>query len=35
MRSRIFKLLYLTALVLAMIGWSWFLVVGLEWALDI
>jgi hypothetical protein len=34
-RSRAFKLAYLTAIAVAMIGWSWMLVVGLAWALDI
>jgi hypothetical protein len=33
--SRVFKLLYLTAIAAAMIGWSWMLVKGLAWALDI
>jgi hypothetical protein len=28
-------LLYLTAIAAAMIGWSWMLVEGLSWALDI
>jgi hypothetical protein len=33
--SRVFKLLYLTAIAAAMIGWLWMLVKGLAWALDI
>jgi hypothetical protein len=35
MRSRIFRLVYLTAVAVAMIGWSWMLIEGLAWALDI
>jgi hypothetical protein len=36
MRSpRIFRLAYLTAIAVAMIGWSWMLIEGLVWALDI
>jgi hypothetical protein len=34
MRSRIFRLVYLTAIAVAMIGWSWMLIEGLAWALD-
>jgi hypothetical protein len=33
--SRVIKLLYLTAIAAAMIGWLWMLVEGLTWALDI
>jgi hypothetical protein len=33
--SRVSKLLYLTAIAAAMIGWLWMLVEGLTWALDI
>jgi hypothetical protein len=33
--SRVLKLLYLTAIAAAMIGWLWMLVEGLTWALDI
>jgi hypothetical protein len=35
MRSRIFRLVYLTAIAVAMIGWSWMLIEGLAWALGI
>jgi hypothetical protein len=35
MRSRIFRLVYLTAVAVAMIGWSWMLIEGLAWALHI
>jgi len=35
MRSRILRLVYLTAIAVAMIGWSWMLIEGLAWALDI
>jgi hypothetical protein len=34
MRSRIFRLVYLTANAVAMIGWSWMLIEGLACALD-
>jgi hypothetical protein len=35
MLSRIFRLVYLTAIAVAMIGWSSMLIEGLAWALDI
>jgi hypothetical protein len=34
-RPRVFKLLYLTAIAVAMIGWSWMLVAILAWVLGI
>ena len=34
MRARIFGLLYLTAVAVAMIGWLWILVEGLAWAIN-
>jgi hypothetical protein len=34
-RSRVFNLAYLTAVAIAMIGWSWILIEGLNWVLDI
>jgi hypothetical protein len=34
-RTRIFRLVYLTAIAVAMIGWSWMLIESLAWALDI
>jgi hypothetical protein len=34
-RYRLFDLAYLIAIAIAMIGWSWLLIEGLNWALDI
>jgi hypothetical protein len=35
MRPRVFKLLYVTAIAVATIGWSWMLVAILAWVLGI
>jgi hypothetical protein len=35
MSLRVFKWLYLAAIAVAMVGWSWMLVVSLAWALNI
>jgi hypothetical protein len=34
MRARVFRLLYLTAIAVAMIGWLWMLFEGISWAID-
>jgi hypothetical protein len=34
-RSRAFKIFYLTAITVAMIGWSWMLIESLAWAINI
>jgi hypothetical protein len=34
-RSRIARLAYLSALAVAMIGWSWLLLHGIAWAFDL
>jgi hypothetical protein len=34
MRARTFRLLYLTAIAVAMMGWVWMLVEGIAWAID-
>jgi hypothetical protein len=33
LRARVFRLIYLTAIAVAMIGWLWFLVEGFAWAI--
>lgn len=33
--ARIFRLIYLAVIAVAMIGWSWIIFQGLAWALDI
>jgi hypothetical protein len=33
MRSRVFRLIYLAAIAVAMIGWLWMLVEGFAWAI--
>jgi hypothetical protein len=33
MRARVFRLLYLTAIAGAMMGWLWLLVEGFAWAI--
>jgi cytochrome b561 len=33
MRARTFKLIYLTAIAVPMIGWLWLLVEGFAWAI--
>ena len=35
MRSGATRLTYLLAIVLAMAGWSWLIMMGLSWALDL
>jgi hypothetical protein len=34
MRARVFKLLYLTAIAVAMVGWVWMLVEGFTWTIN-
>jgi hypothetical protein len=34
MRARVFRLLYLTAIAVAMIGWLWMLFEGISWVID-
>jgi hypothetical protein len=34
-RSRVFNFAYLTAVAIATIGWSWMLIEGLNWVLDL
>jgi hypothetical protein len=34
-RTRAFNLVYLTAIAVAMIAWSWILVESLAWAIDL
>jgi len=35
MRSRVFRTVYLSAILVATIGWLWMLAQGLVWTLDI
>jgi hypothetical protein len=35
MRSRVTRLTYFIAVMIAMIGWSWLIMMGLSWALDL
>jgi hypothetical protein len=35
MRPRIYKLVYLTLVAVAMLAWSWALFQGIAWAIDI
>ncbi len=34
MRARLFRVFYLTAIAVAMMGWLWMLVEGVVWAFD-
>jgi hypothetical protein len=35
MRSRIYRLIFLALVATSMLGWSWALLQGLAWAIDI
>jgi hypothetical protein len=35
MRPRIYRVIYLALIATAMLGWSWALLQGLAWAIDI